>query len=272
MLEGKRNRRLDHLIYILVCKTVPYYYEKHRRQQYGFEGPDLEVQRRQQIEARAQTIPQEFVTELVEGQIYEVLSQSDAQRQYTVDVNLFTCDCASFPSILYCKHIHAVQLHFHEAVSVPPFVSILPPPQPSGNHHAPTSYSPEQSPAQLGDTSQLIAGLQEKLLLLSHRARQASSSTTFRQSLHDLDHALDQALVECPVEHAIIPSVKVKIAPNQSSWPETAAVMGVRPKGKKRRVHTDAYAGGEKSGKKAKADARVATHEPRYVYAHVCQS
>ncbi|KZP06510.1 hypothetical protein FIBSPDRAFT_691239, partial [Athelia psychrophila] len=29
MLEGKRNRHINHLIYILVCKTVPYFYEKH---------------------------------------------------------------------------------------------------------------------------------------------------------------------------------------------------------------------------------------------------
>lgn len=46
-----------------------------------------------------------------------------------------------------------------------------------------------------------------------------------------------------------------EIAPNQHSWPETAVVMGVPVKGK-RKVITDPYSGGEKSGKKAKKDAR----------------
>lgn len=44
---------------------------------------------------------------------------------------------------------------------------------------------------------------------------------------------------------------KTKIAPNQSSWPETAAVMIAPVKGKKQKIHTDPYAGGEQSGKKA---------------------
>jgi hypothetical protein len=66
------------------------------------------------------------------------------------------------------------------------------------------------------------------------------------------------------------------IAPNQKSWPETAARMGVKTvprrrclpeehgltersigvvKGKRKRLHNDPYAGGERSGKRAKADA-----------------
>jgi hypothetical protein len=68
------------------------------------------------------------------------------------------------------------------------------------------------------------------------------------------------------------------IAPNQKSWPETAECMGVKraPKRKcppeergltaqsigvakaKRHIHTDPYAGGERSGKRAKPDAMSA--------------
>ncbi|KZP06511.1 hypothetical protein FIBSPDRAFT_966390 [Athelia psychrophila] len=106
--------------------------------------------------------------------------------------------------------------------------------------------------------SRMITGIQEKVLLLSHRAQRASSSTTIGQSLHDLDHTLNQVLVEYPLEHPVIPSAKSKITPNQHSWPETAAVMGACPKGKHKQIHTDAYTGGERNGTKAKPDAQVA--------------
>ena len=70
------------------------------------------------------------------------------------------------------------------------------------------------------------------------------------------------------------------IAPNQKSWTETAERMGVKrgaakrkclpeergitaqsigvAKGKRRRVHNDPYAGGERSGKRAKPGATSA--------------
>ncbi|KZP16246.1 hypothetical protein FIBSPDRAFT_958125 [Athelia psychrophila] len=238
MLEGKRNRHIDHLIYILVL-----------------EGPDLEVKHRQEIEARAQTIPHDSVNELEEGQLYQVLSQSHANCQYTVDIKLYTCDCAAFPSIAFCKHIQAVQLFFHETVTILPFISILPQQPPHGNHPTPSYYSSAQPPAQISDMSRMITGIQEKVLLLSHHAQRASSSTTIGQSLHDLNHTLNQVLVEYPSERPVILSAKSEITPNQHSWPETATVMGARPKGKRKRMHTDVYAGGERNGKKAKPDA-----------------
>ncbi|KAF9552751.1 hypothetical protein CPC08DRAFT_601808, partial [Agrocybe pediades] len=52
-LEGKRNRRLDHLIYVLNQRAIPYFIERHRRQEFGFEGGDLEVQKRIAIEEAA---------------------------------------------------------------------------------------------------------------------------------------------------------------------------------------------------------------------------
>ncbi|KAJ3779844.1 hypothetical protein GGU10DRAFT_280225, partial [Lentinula aff. detonsa] len=49
LLEGKRNRRADHLIYILVEKAIPFFQKRHRRQAAGFEGPDLEIRERMKI-------------------------------------------------------------------------------------------------------------------------------------------------------------------------------------------------------------------------------
>jgi hypothetical protein len=77
---------------------------------------------------------------------------------------------------------------------------------------------------------------------------------------------------------------KERIAPNQKSWPETAERMGVKrapkrkrlpeergiteksigvAKGKRRRIHQDPYAGGERSGKNAKPDALSAMANAR---------
>ncbi|KAJ7792633.1 hypothetical protein B0H13DRAFT_1675711, partial [Mycena leptocephala] len=47
--HGKRNRRLDHLLSTLLTEVLPYYALKQRRQELGFEGPDIEVKKRQNI-------------------------------------------------------------------------------------------------------------------------------------------------------------------------------------------------------------------------------
>ncbi|KAJ7754949.1 hypothetical protein DFH07DRAFT_694700, partial [Mycena maculata] len=44
--HNKHNRRLDHLLHILLNKVLPYYALKQHRQQLGFEGPDIEVKKR----------------------------------------------------------------------------------------------------------------------------------------------------------------------------------------------------------------------------------
>ncbi|KAJ6575590.1 hypothetical protein DFH09DRAFT_834273, partial [Mycena vulgaris] len=52
-LQGKQNRRLDHLLSTLMDAALPYYALKQRRQEFGFEGPDIEVKKRQQIIKRS---------------------------------------------------------------------------------------------------------------------------------------------------------------------------------------------------------------------------
>ncbi|KAJ7903943.1 hypothetical protein B0H13DRAFT_1620966, partial [Mycena leptocephala] len=47
--HGKRNRRLDHLLSALLTQVLPYYALKQRRQELGFDGPDIEVKKRQDI-------------------------------------------------------------------------------------------------------------------------------------------------------------------------------------------------------------------------------
>ncbi|KAJ7590061.1 hypothetical protein C8J56DRAFT_772163, partial [Mycena floridula] len=45
-LHGKRNRRMDYLIYVLLEDVIPFYKLKQRRQDDGFEGLNLEMARR----------------------------------------------------------------------------------------------------------------------------------------------------------------------------------------------------------------------------------
>ncbi|KAJ7577777.1 hypothetical protein C8J56DRAFT_714490, partial [Mycena floridula] len=51
-LEGKRNRRADFLVHILVNEVVPFYKLRERRQDDKFEGLDLEMKRRQAIKEK----------------------------------------------------------------------------------------------------------------------------------------------------------------------------------------------------------------------------
>ncbi|KAJ7635941.1 hypothetical protein B0H17DRAFT_887767, partial [Mycena rosella] len=48
-LEGKQNRRLDHLIHALYDIAIPYFIARHHRQTMGFEGPDLALKHRLEV-------------------------------------------------------------------------------------------------------------------------------------------------------------------------------------------------------------------------------
>ncbi|KAF8079207.1 hypothetical protein FPV67DRAFT_1356857, partial [Lyophyllum atratum] len=52
-LRGQRNRRLDHLLHVLIFLVVPYYALRERRQALGFEGDDLESKERAEALRRA---------------------------------------------------------------------------------------------------------------------------------------------------------------------------------------------------------------------------
>lgn len=56
-MDGKRNRRLDQLIYILVREVVPFYKQKQLRQEHGFEGLNLEIKARKAAIAKGEAIP-----------------------------------------------------------------------------------------------------------------------------------------------------------------------------------------------------------------------
>ncbi|KAK7013490.1 hypothetical protein R3P38DRAFT_3206828 [Favolaschia claudopus] len=83
-LQGKRNRRADHLLNIIVNEDL------------GFEGIDAEV-----------TVVNQ----------YRVKSRSKPSYIYVVDISAYTCTCLDYPLILYCKNIAAVQTLLKEVVT-----------------------------------------------------------------------------------------------------------------------------------------------------------
>ncbi|KAF9515671.1 hypothetical protein BS47DRAFT_1293471, partial [Hydnum rufescens UP504] len=55
-LQGKQNRRADHLICILVRNVELHYKTNYLWQEHGLKGPNLELQQRRNIQKQAQNI------------------------------------------------------------------------------------------------------------------------------------------------------------------------------------------------------------------------
>jgi hypothetical protein len=263
-LEGKRNRRLDHLLHTLVCKAVPHLIARDRCQEFGFEGPDLEVKRRLEIQALAHKIESDQITpiENTNQNEFYVRSQSNPTQQYRVDIDIYTCDCSDFPHISFCKHICAVQYHFPEQVELRPLATIfsisgsttqVPNISPiiDDSNNDGSDEIPDSAINGAEETTDMLNDICKQLQQLAIRAR-FSQPQQLTEPLRALHEALQNATpdFESPAKLPI-----KRIPPNQHSWPETASVMGVRIK-TKRKNHVDPYSGGEQSGKKARADAR----------------
>ncbi|KAJ7282530.1 hypothetical protein C8J57DRAFT_1554562 [Mycena rebaudengoi] len=109
----KRNRRLDHLLHTLLNDVLPYYALKQRRQELGFEGPDLEVKKRKDIIKRSKVYVKDDIQQISDSK-YLVPSQSNPSKLYEVNLDAYTCQCLDYPLISYCKHLCAVQELFDE--------------------------------------------------------------------------------------------------------------------------------------------------------------
>lgn len=224
-------------------------------------------QQRAGAETQGQKIPKRDITP-DEDSIFRVQSQSDPNLTYRVDIEAYDCSCPAFPLIRYCKHICAVQAHFPEDVKILPITALAIPFHLPNDEHSeveeddsdttddiPGAYIITHSDSDTFPDINVIGNVQQKLQSLSTRFLldpPASAST----ALHAFSAALDDFIGSLhPSSCGVLPPKK-KIAPNQHSWSETAAVMGVPVKSKKRK-HLDPYSGGERAGKKAKNDARA---------------
>ncbi|KAF5342493.1 hypothetical protein D9611_001694 [Ephemerocybe angulata] len=267
-MQGKRNRRLDHLIHLLVKEVIAYFLHKHRSQEFGFSGPDLEVQETRRIQAISQTIPATDIEESDENDdIFHVKSQSSPGIVYRVDLDTYECECPSFSKVLLCKHIFAVQTHFSEVYDHIPCSSL----DISADSTIEQSGTVQESEVPNNETQECTAPTDTPKIrtskaeeLLSHvslRLKAGIPSDFNPESLSQLEKSLSRFIAELDAaqlafdDSDILGSQREQIPPCQKThWADTEAIMGTSVK-TKRKLNTDPYGAGEKPGKKAKADA-----------------
>ncbi|KAJ7331448.1 hypothetical protein DFH08DRAFT_651061, partial [Mycena albidolilacea] len=215
-LQGKRNRRIDHLLHILVEQVLLYYSLKQRRQDLGFEGPDVEVKKRQDIKRRSQVYVKDDIKQVKDTK-YLVPSQSSPSKLYEVDINTYTCNYLNFPLIAYCKHICAVQRLFDEASDQAAATSQVPDPSAPSPTPSPPLALHHETPA----CNPLILLAEKMELLAAHLCRSGRKGTL---SLPNLEAALDAMLIET-YNSGVLPS-SIHVAPSATSgWQETRKSM-----------------------------------------------
>jgi hypothetical protein len=263
---------------------VPYYQSQQLRRITGFEGLDLAGARRQKIIASARDISEDSILQFDLTQ-FHVASQSRPGTFYSVDLNLSMCDCRDFPRIRFCKHIAVIHLHFPHLCfeDSDPIISSENPPDPD-QHEGDPDPDPESCPESAPRAEETLQLLMREINSLSQNLAQNLASKNIPRSSHDAvleairsaKYSLTAAIASSATEGTSTLPDKENIAPNQKSgWGETATRMGAKraPKRKcppeerglteraigvangKRRRNSDPYAGGERSGKRAKPDA-----------------
>jgi hypothetical protein len=250
------------------------------------EGPNLAEKRRRQILTRAPETPVEKIQKIDDSH-FEVQS-SDSNKSYHIDLDTTTCNCSDFPRIRLCKHIAAV-VHFFGGADLGP--------RPPDNDNAGASESvAPKSPVQQngsdastddGATASLISAANDMIRLtqelISNAPQDPGIVKSFTISVNSMRSRLNALVLSATAagDGSHLPE-KENIGPNQLSWPETAAQMGVKrgKKGKgkvdsaltaqhigepnrKRAADYDPYGAGEQSGKRAKPDARSAAANAR---------
>ena len=155
---------------------------------------------------------------------FHVTSQSRPGKFYAIDLIQLTCDCPDFPRIQFCKHIAAVQVHFPHLCPEENTPPVTP-----GDTTVPSQ--PERAPASSYNT--LRALTQENALLMQTLASeietidQSAEYSAMVKGARTLKYSLLAASASLQGSRAL-PERDI-IAPNQKSWPETAAQMGVKP-------------------------------------------
>jgi hypothetical protein len=257
----------------------------HKRQTLGMEGLNLAEKRRRQILTCAPKTPLSKIQK-IDDLHFEVKS-SASNKIYQINLDTTTCSCSDFPRIRLCKHIAAIA-HFFGGADLGPR-----PPGNAGASELVACESPDQQDSSVSSTddgatsttasvlsaANDIIGLSQVLISNVPRdPRIARSLDSIRSRLSALVHSATAA-----GDGSHLPE-KESIGPNQRTWPETAARMGVKrgnkpcEKGKvdsaltaqhigvpncKRPTDNDPYGAGEQSGKRAKPDARSAAANVR---------
>lgn len=264
-LHGKRNRRLDHLIAVLVRDVCPYFAIRYHRNRLGFEGPTLEMRKHQDIESRGKAIPAASVI-IIDEQLVEVQSQTTASVKYQVTISPSTCNCPDFPLIRFCKHIYAAQLKFPQLKWTKTLDNTKSLESTEVQH---TDTTPNNSKLRLPTesvpiTSSLLKTAAEIARLSSslsiHSLKPGASQRFDVEKLVTIESLLRDALLDSTLKQPFLPPAE-RLPPNKKTKTETAEAYGRKvphEKTKRKSTNTDPYSGGERSGKKAKYDALIA--------------
>lgn len=260
---------------------VPYYQDRHERQAVGLEGPDLAGQRERQLMSGARGTPRDSIQQF-DSAHFHVASQSRPGTYYEIDLDQSACNCPDFPRSRFCKHLAAIYVHFPSCKreSSPSIdlksLGLLDPQQRIPTPEVRRTSSPQESLQKLMQDIKLLSQqLDDKIGGLTDE-----SAPAVIQAVRSVKYSLTAAIASTQGSRAL--PDQEKLAPNQKTWPETAVLMGVKrvpkrrlpgehgitersigaPK-KRKRVYTDAYAAGERSGKHAKPDALSAAANSR---------
>ena len=252
---------------------VLHYEDRHARQSVGLDGPDLLGQRRREILASAKNITRDSIQDFDGSAQFHIASLSHPREYHVIDLHRRSCDCENFPQILFCKHIAGIYVHF-------PHLD----PENKGSTliHDPRCVqqaAPRPPPQHISGGGESLQSLTQDIFSLSQRlaSRQGEESAPNQaviEAFRSAKYSLTTVIASMEGKGAL--PEKDVIAPNQKSWPETAKRMGAKKdprrrclpdeiglterslgavKGKRKRLHNDPYAGGERSGKRAKSDA-----------------
>lgn len=279
-LEGKRNRRVDQLINVLVTELLSDIEDRLERQDVGLHREDLAGRRELEIRNRAPETPRDYITRVAD--MHFQVRSSDKEIKYEVDLLNTECTCLDFPRIKFCKHLASVEHYFGEAKVAPGNPSSQPSPIAPALHKTDrrdAAYDENAAAASLISVTNEIIALSQELLMRTPKPEAVSNTV---KSLHLVRSQLAAVIVSANGDGPQLPE-KEQIAPNQHSWTETAERMGVKRKQKGRgkvdsartaehigeinrkrnRGEEDPYGAGEQSGKRAKPDARSAAANTR---------
>lgn len=206
---------------------------------------------------------------------FQVQSQSDKNRIYEVDIAAFSCSCAYYPTLRYCKHIAAVQLTFpsltspiEEATTASgnsrQSLAQLSTPEPSDLPAMNTTMPPEASCPTSGDSHSSATWDRIKIKFHSILSAASTTSSTFlalpatNDVIIKLEGCLDQlsTLASHNATPGTLPPTQ-RVPPHILCKTETQNTLP-RAKDSKnaRKRNTDPFSAGERPGKLAKMDAK----------------
>lgn len=214
---------------------------------------------------------------------FHVASISQPGTYYEIDLNRSICNCPDFPRSRFCKHLAAIHVHF-PLLCTELGTERRPPIDPESwgePERVPTpdvsqTSSPQESLQKLWQEIKLLSKqLDDKIVGLADE-----SAPAVMAAAQSVKYSITAAIASTQGTRAL--PDKEPVPPNQHSWPETAVKMGVKraPKCRlpgergltersigarkgKRKTYADPYAGGERSGKRAKPDALSAAANAR---------